>query len=457
MRLWTDYLEKKEVTLGQKTVDKWLRSLKVKDYDAANLYLEASDTFQAQWFEEYIRPSLPLEFKSENGRQIKVHLEVQNRKNIQAIEKDSKQKEDFSFPDDSIEPQHTLESFVFNKKNRILQSLSEQFTSFSTTSLPYNPIYIYGKKGLGKTHLLQAITHSLREQKVKAHYVRLTSFMDHMVKAMKTSKMLEFRKHYRACDVLLVDDLEHLSYKSATQEEFFHTFNALHNEGKQIVLGASYSPGQLKSIEPRLVSRFEWGIVLPLNPPEEPDLGRILDTKIKQLNFPLNSQAKNFLIKRFSNHPHILQKALNALVLRAHLRLPQGKKLKSSYLTTGSLEMLLSDFIQKQESVQINEERILSKVSHFFGLRRQDILGKSQSRECAWPRQICMYFFRELLKMPYMQIGRFFDRDHSTVMSSVRQVLKNLEDPSHESFKVVHALKEKITQSRYPERVESKS
>lgn len=445
MRSWNEFLERKQQELGKETVDKWLKTLKILNYDAANLYLEASDSFQALWFDEYIRPTLKTVFRNENNRQIKVHIQVANKSLPVKKEKVEVSTDQYQPFRDPLDPQHTFDYFVQFEQNKILYKLFSDFENFTISSTPlYNPIYVYGASGVGKTHLLQAAYDLLNRQNLKVLYVKLPTFMNNMVKAIKASQMPLFRKLYRDIDALIVDDIDKLSHKNATQEEFFHTFNALHIEGKQIILGANCNPQQLKAIEPRLMSRFEWGIVLPLNQPKEPELRQILDTKIKQLNFPLNIHAKDFLIKRFSSSPQVLQRALSALVLRAHLKLPQSKKLKSSYINVQGIENLLSDLIHEQEEEKITTERILSKVSHYFGIRRQDILGKSQSRECAFPRQICMYFCRELLKMPYMQIGRFFSRDHSTVMSSVKQVQKTLKDPQNDSHKVILALKEAI-------------
>lgn len=445
MRSWNEFLEKKEESLGKGTIDKWLKSLKVLNYDAANLYLEATDTFQAQWFDEYIRPCLKDELRNENNRQIKVHVQVANKSAQIKSPKFSESVDQYQPFNDPIDPLHTLDQFVYSDQNKILLKLFSDFESFTKTSTPiYNPIYIYGSQGVGKTHLLQSVYHLLKNQELRVHYVRLKTFMNNMVKAIKASKMSLFRSFYRDVDALIIDDIHDLSHKSATQEELFHTFNALHIEGKQLILASNCNPQQLKAIEPRLMSRFEWGIVLPLNKPQEPELKAILDSKIKQLNFPLDAHAKDFLVKRFSKSPQTLQRAFSALVLRAHLKLPQGKKLKSSYLNSQSMELLLSDLIQEQEEEKVTTDRILDKVSHYFGIRHQDILGKSQSRECAFPRQICMYFCREFLKMPFMQIGRFFSRDHSTVMSSVKQVQKSLSNPEQDASKVVLALQEAI-------------
>ncbi|MCH9633708.1 MAG: Chromosomal replication initiator protein DnaA [Chlamydiae bacterium] len=445
MRSWNEFLIKKEATLGKETVDKWLKGFKVLNYDAANLYLEASDTFQAQWFDEYIRPSIKDDFRNENNRPIKVHIQVANKSSQRPEVKHPELSDQYRPFQDPLDPLNTLENFVQTDQNKILLSLLSDFATFSKDSTPhYNPIYIYGPRGVGKTHLLQSVAHLMKARELNVLYVRLKTFMQNMVKGIKASKMSEFRKLYRDVDALIIDDIEDLSHKNATQEELFHTFNALHIEGKQIILSSNCNPQQLKAIEPRLMSRFEWGIVLPLNPPKEIDLKKILNAKLQHFNFPLDPHAKDFLVKRFSKNPQVLQRALSALILRAHLKLPQGKKLRSSYINIESIELLLSDLLQEQADEKVTTDRIIEKVAHYFGIKRQDILGKSQSRECALPRQISMYFCREILKMPFMQIGRFFSRDHSTVMSSVKQIQKAIHSAEGDTSKVVLALQEAI-------------
>ena len=445
MQFWTEFLALKEKELGKDIVEKWLKPLKVTYFNEAHLHLEANDTFQAQWFNEYIKPKLKDELKNQRNKPIKVYIKVAN-KSSRVRAKDFGQADQYSPKMDVIDPTHNLEQFVEFDQNKIALKIARDFKR--QKSPIYNPIYFYGETGIGKTHLLHAIYHVCTQNKSKVIYVRLKTFMENMVRAIKFSQMPQFRKLYREVDILIIDDVDQLSNKTATQEELFHTFNALHTQNKQIIVGSTCNPQQLKSIEPRLISRFEWGIVIPLQNPSDVQLKRILDSKVKALNFPLVQTSKDFLVKRFNKNPQILQRALNTLILRSHLKMPQGKKMRSSYLSPESISLLLKDMIQKQAQEEITLERILDIVAHYFGIQPQDILGKSQARECAQPRQICMYFCREFLKHPYMKIGKLFARDHSTVMSSVKQIEQNLrQKPDLDSSRCVVALKETLVKS----------
>ncbi len=215
-------------------------------------------------------------------------------------------------------------------------------------------------------------------------------------------------------------------------------------DGKQIILSSNLSPQQLKEIEPRLISRFEWGIVLPLQPPTPQELKKILNKKLSEVNISISSQSKDFLIEKFSKNPKVLSQALSALILRAHLKLPQGQSVNPDNLTPEAIERLLADLIKKEQKSKITVERIIDLIAIYFGVKIEDILGKSQSRDCVLPRQMSMFFCREYLKLPYMKIGRIFSRDHSTVMSSVKQIQKNINHSENDSSQLVAALKQRI-------------
>lgn len=443
MRAWDNYLRALEKELGKETIDKWgRRSLKVLNFDAANLYLEASDSFSAQWFQEYLYPKASKNFLNENGRHIKIHLQIAHKKPLPKNAPPSSDKKNLPFIVDPLDSSFTFDRLVETSQNKIVFKLFAEFKNFKKTKPPlYNPIYIYGAEGIGKTHLLQATAALLEKQNIKCLYTKLTTFTQNMVSAIKTSQMAQFRSFYRECDVLIIDEIEHLAQKSATQEEFFHTFNTLHLEGKQIILSSELSPQQLKQIEPRLISRFEWGIVLPFKSPTTNEFKTILNQKLIDVQIDLNKDAKDFLIEKFSRSPKTLSRAVSALMLRAHLKLPQGHSVNTNELTPGEIERLLGDLIKKEKKVQITADYIIDQIAQYFDISAEEILGKSQSRECVLPRQISMYFCREFLKLPYMKIGHIFSRDHSTVMSSVKQIEKNAFEPKSDVAKALATIK----------------
>jgi chromosomal replication initiator protein len=266
----------------------------------------------------------------------------------------------------------------------------------------------------------------LRENKMRAFYVNASTFTEHVVAAIRKGTMQEVRATYRSADALLVDDIHLFSRKSATQEEFFHTFNELHTRGSPIFLASEVSPGKLAEIEPRLVSRFEWGISVSL---EKEDWGHILEKKAKLWKLAIDPSLIAFLVEKFPSSPLM---ALQALAIRAKDVSQIGPNLASH---------LLKDLLEKEALQAWTPDKIVKQVAARYGIQAADILGKSQTREAALPRQIAMYICRERLKLPFQKIGEIFGRDHSTVMASVRQIQEGIVKQKPEICEAVASLK----------------
>lgn len=443
MQAWEKFLLQQENELGAETVQKWLKPLIVQRYDACNLYLEAKDSFQALWFEEHIRGKA-LKLVNANNKQIKIHLSVANSPPLETKKRDFKGKNlktnqpNFQLIFDDLDPTGLFSNFVISEENQITFQLLEEIAKSPSDS--YNPFFIYGNAGSGKTHLLMSVAHALRKQNLNVVYVRAETFTDHVVAAIRGGEMTHFRNIYRKIDVLIIDDVHIFSRKIATQEELFHTFNTLHLAGKQIILSANCAPQELQLIEPRLISRFEWGIVLPLKALEGNQMEKMLEVKAKALNFQLPHPIIEFLVQTFTSNPKALTKALEALVLRLHLDAHHPL----TTLSIKSVQSLLSDLIIEEQQSALTPARIFQIVAEHYGLRLEDILGKSQTRECVLPRQIAMLLCREKLKMPFMKIGELFSRDHSTVMSGVRQIQKILSQDDREMASAWHSIQKKI-------------
>lgn len=443
MQLWEQFVSKLELGIGQETAARWLKTLKVLRFDACNLYLEAQDSFQALWFDEHIRPKLG-QFVNNNQKQIKVHLSLPELvpaapRKRKSPEQKTKSDETLQLFFDELDPSCSLDEFFVRDENkvafrildevcsRLVDNKVQAMTSFSSQA-PHgspgflNPLYLYGPAGSGKTHLLMAVCQKLARVGYKAIYARSDLFTEHVVKAIRVGEMAHFRKTYRNAEILLIDDVQVLGRKNATQEEFFHTFNALHTEGKLIILSANAPPHALQFIEPRLISRFEWGLSLPIAPPQKRDIAKILERKALFLNYPISSRTLEFLAESFSTNTKSAVKALEALILRSHLN-KHGQK---THLPLNAVKSLLSDLLEAEAKKALTTNRILECVAAHYSIPVDDLIGKSQARESVRPRQLAMYLCRELLQVPYMKIGDLFQRDHSTVMSSIRQVEKQL-------------------------------
>ncbi len=449
MQAWEQFLVEQEKEYGQETVSRWLRTLKVLRFDACNIYLEAQDSFQVLWFDEHIRPKVS-QLVNNNKKPIKVHLSLpelvptapRKRKTPASKGGTTQSNTAFQIYFDELDPSCSLEDFLLTDENKIAYKILEELcsrlvdskvqamSSFSPQAPAVqrdflNPIYLYGQSGSGKTHLLMGVAQKLRRVGYRAIYARSELFTEHVVKAIRGGEMSHFRNTYRNADVLLIDDVQVFGRKNATQEEFFHTFNTLHTEGKQIVLSSNVAPQSLQFIEPRLISRFEWGIVLPLVPPHKKEIVKILEHKASAYQYPVSARTLEFLAESFATSPKSAVKGLEALMLRSHMN-KSGQKI---HLPLNAVKGLLSDLIENEKAKAISTERIIKTVADHYALPTEELIGKSQSRECVVPRQLAMYLCREMLKIPYMRIGDLFQRDHSTVMSAIRQVHKQMSTP----------------------------
>ncbi len=396
MREWQQFLAQLERDFGPGIVKEWVP--KLIRFDAGNIYLEARDSFQIGWFEEHVRPRLKG-LTNANQRPIKVHLGEKRGPQKQEEEKP------LSFNPDPVDPELTLDNYIPSNQNLVAHKLLSEPS-------PFNPIYLYGPKGAGKTHLLMGAALQLQKSGKRVFFIRAETFTEHVVHAIRLGQMQAFRKVYRDIDALIIDDIHIFSRKAATQEEFFHTFNTLHTLGRMILISANAAPPQLSEIEPRLISRFEWGISLGL---EKGPMKPILEKKAALWKMPLTDELTQFLLAKCPKDPIL---ALQALAYRS----------KGAPVTPPIAEKLLKDLLAKEQENALTPERIIKTIAAHYGITSEDLLGKSQMRECVLPRQIAMYYCRERLKMPFQKIGELFGRDHSTVMSSVKLIRKGIEE-----------------------------
>lgn len=416
MNQWSNLLKQLDRELGTDTVDKWLRTLKVVKFDAGNIFLDAADSFQINWFKEYVSPLLPRKFLMGSGRPIKVHFSI--RGEPYDVKEREAQKKDDPFAPNSLEPHATFDNFIPSSEENLAYNIIKELLNGKLAFGSYNPVYIYGPKGSGKSHLLMAAAKAFCEMGKKCCYVRADTFTEHVIRAFRSTSLQEFRNTYRDIEVLIIDDVQLFSRKAATQEELFHTFNRLHTTGFQIILGSNVAPRLLEEIEERLISRFEWGITLSVTHPSEVIKKEILEKRADALTLPINPPLVEFLLHSFKNLHSIIQ-ALEALALRLpHANTPPDLEIAKHYL---------KDLVEKENETLLTPEKVLKIVANTFGIKIEDILGKGQTREQALPRQIAMYLCRKQLNMPFLKIGRFFSRDHSTVMTSVKRVKAGIE------------------------------
>lgn len=423
MEYWKKFLKREKDRIGEENFKKWLLPIKVISYDARNIYLEATNLFQISWFEEHIKPRLHL-LVDRNHKRIRVHLNI---KRAEKKVKKNKREEEFFFHQDSLDTTLNLKNFYPTEESMPSYKIFEGLINEKHSPPSFNPIFIHGPKGCGKTHILTASLHILKEHKKNVFFVKAQTFTNHVVNAIRLSALDKFRKKYRHVDALIIDDIDILSGRKATQEELFHTFNTLHSKGCQIIIASSSPPQMLKDIESRLISRFEWGLVLFFKKADRKICRKILEERASFLNLKLNEKVKEFLLNSFPSASGI-KKSIEAIALRMKDN-PEIDDLKEA----------LKDLISDEEKLKLNHERIVSSIAEYFGIRPCDILGRSQTKECSFPRQLAIYFCRKKLNLTYQKIGDIFQRDHSTIISAIKNIeekkeeikrdIQNLENP----------------------------
>lgn len=333
-------------------------------------------------------------------------------------------------------PKNTFESFVVGTNNNFAFAATKAVAENPGKS--YNPLFLYGGVGLGKTHLLHAIGQHVTASKKSARvaYVSSEKFTNEYIDAIQNNKLVSFRKKYRQTDVLLIDDIQFLAGKERIQEEFFHTFNALHEAHKQIVLTCDRPASEIQGLEHRLVSRFEWGLVTDLQPPDIEMRLAILKKKAQSMNVVLADDILNFLATRIRTNVRRLEGALIRVASYASLT---GKK-----LTIEVVEGLLREILHEEGRMTISIEVIQKKVAEHFDIRLADMTSKRRPENIAFPRQIAMYLSRQMTESSLSNIGEAFGgRDHGTVLHACRLVKDRMEVDSNVR-QVVHYLEKQL-------------
>jgi chromosomal replication initiator protein len=320
-----------------------------------------------------------------------------------------------------LNPRNNFETFVVGPNNEIAHAAS--LAVAQSPARTYNPLFIYGGVGLGKTHLMQAIGQYVfhRKKSSKVMYLSSELFINEFIDAIQHNNLVKFRKRYRQADLLLIDDIQFLAGKERSQEEFFHTFNTLFDGHKQIVLSSDRPASEIANLEHRLVSRFEWGLTAELQPPDIETRMAILRKKARILQIKLDDQVFAFLANRIRTNVRRLEGALMRVASFASL---SGKQLNQEVI-----EHLLKDILQEEARNSVTIEQIQRRVAEHFDVRLADMTSKRRPANIAFPRQVAMYLARELTKASLNEIGEAFGgRDHGTVLHACKLVKKRMKE-----------------------------
>ena len=395
----------------------WFHPLRVASEDAERLVLEAPNSRFVAALEEGFRPIVDWAIADLKGPTFEVLFRSGESARTATPEPPSKTRaaRDAAAGGSSLNPQYRFDSFVIGNSNRFACAASQAVAE--KPGIAYNPLFLYGGVGLGKTHLLHAIGNRLRRTLpgTRVVYLAAEDFVNDLITSIRFERMPAFRERYRTIDVLLVDDIQFLARKERSQEEFFHTFNVLYTRQKQIIVTSDAQPRDLADMEERLRSRFGSGLLADIQPPDLETKVAILQRKARQLQgLDLNTDVALFIARQVHSNVRELEGLLNRVTAFASL---SGARLDLDFAKEA-----LRDVLPEQDR-PVAPAQIVKLVAHHYGLKVREIKSKSNSRQITYPRQIAMYLCKRLTEMSYPEIGRLFNgKHHSTVMYSVEQI-----------------------------------
>ena len=431
-KIWDFAQQHLRSMLSADTFKLWFESLRAVDLENNAIILEVSNDFCEVWLKDNYMGLLQDVVALAAGRQLQVKFQVGAATHAHASAPapapapakpkpaETASERNSHNGDLNFNPKNTFETFVVGNNNNFAYAAAQAVAQAPGKS--YNPLFLYGGVGLGKTHLLHAIGQHVFAHKKGARvaYVSSEKFTNEYIDAIQNNQLVKFRKKYRQTDVLLIDDIQFLAGKERIQEEFFHTFNALHEGHKQIVLTCDRPANEIQNLEQRLVSRFEWGLVTDLQPPDVEMRLAILNKKAQIMGVVLPEEIMNFLANRIRTNIRRLEGALIRVASYASLT---GKK-----LTLEVVESLLREVLHEEGRFSISIEVIQKKVAEHFDIRLADMTSKRRPENIAFPRQIAMFLSRQMTESSLSAIGEAFGgRDHGTVLHACRLVKDRME------------------------------
>jgi chromosomal replication initiator protein len=436
-------------TLNTDIYNLWFHPLKATSLDTEAITLEVADDFCEVWLKDNYAGLIRDVLSTVSGQQLKINFTVSNlapnapapkpaeelkakaKISIEVAERSTSKTTEGSF-----NPKNTFDTFVVGENNNHAHAAAQAVASAPGKS--YNPLFLHGGVGLGKTHLLHAIGQHVANHKKGARVMYLSSekFTNEYIDAIQNNCVVKFRRKYRQADVLLIDDIQFLAGKERIQEEFFHTFNALHEAHKQIVLSCDRPASEIQNLEQRLVSRFEWGLVCEMQAPDAETRMAILRKKGAAMGVELPEEILNFLANRIRTNIRRLEGALIRVASFASLT---GKK-----ITLQTVESLLREVLHEEGRYAINIDVIQKRVAEHYDIRLADMTSKRRPENIAFPRQVAMYLSRQMTDSSLNTIGEAFGgRDHGTVLHACRLVKDRMEVDSH-IRQVVHYLEKQL-------------
>jgi len=446
-KIWQAALGELELTLSRANFTTWFKNTFISSNEEEVITISVPNTFTKAWLEKKYHAAIlkALQKITDNKvksivYQVEAKVNLQDQKSPEKIEakvtKEAVSVETPTVNEFGLNPRYTFSSFIIGKGNELAQAASLAVTK--KLGKIYNPLFIYGGVGLGKTHLIQAIGNQISKEvpDKKVLYVSSEKFTNDFIKSISSNRAERFKDTYRSVDILLIDDIQFLAGKEGTQEAFFHTFNDLHQANRQVVMTSDRPPKAIPALENRLVSRFEWGMIADISTPDLETRSAILKAKCQEKNCQLSDEVISYIATNIQNNVRELEGALNKII--AHHQLigvaPSLEEIKK----------ILDSIASVQRKRSVTPKQIINLVAEFFDIKIEDLLGSCRKKNLALPRQIVMFLMREELKSSFPSIGQEIgNRDHTTAMHAHIKITRAI-DEDEKINQDVKLIKEKL-------------
>lgn len=425
-QLWQAVLGEVELNLSKANFTTWFKNTFISSFDDEKIVIGVPNTFTKAWLEKKYHKEIVSALNNVGNKKIKeVFYNVETKKPglveslLRKTKKETKDEDGVVATNRfGLNSRYTFDNYVVGKGNELAHAACQAV--IANPGKAYNPLFIYGGVGLGKTHLLQAIGHEVAKTTDKVLYVSCEKFTNDYIQSVRSGKAKDFKDRYRNVDLLMVDDIQFMAGKDGTQEEFFHTFNELHQANKQIIITSDRTPKSIPSLEKRLLSRFEWGMIADIVRPNVETRVAILESKCKEKNYPLESQIMEYIANTVQNNIRELEGALNRLIAY--------HEFNNSKPTLETTKTVLNSIVSSLQSKATTPRAIVEAVSKFYDVDIKDIVGKGRRKELVKPRQITMFLMRGEANTSFPTIGHELGgRDHTTAMHACNKIGREIE------------------------------
>jgi len=450
--LWQTTLAELELLISKANFTTWFKNTYISNYENNIVVVATPNAFTKAWLEKKYHPQICKALNNITNNDIKKVDYIVETKQNQSVSQPVSQKpkldaiqpriENSSGPTISsvnafgLNTKYVFSTFIVGSGNELAHAASKAISE--KPGKLYNPLFIYGGVGLGKTHLAQAVGNKILEDNPKAKilYINSEKFTNDFVQAIKNGSIDQFKRDYRNVDALIIDDIQFIAGKEQTQEEFFHTFNALHQNDKQIVITSDRAPKAIPDIEARLISRFEWGMIVDITMPDFETRMAILQTKCQEKGVSLPVEIIEYLAENIQNNIRELEGALNRII--AHCQLT------NTVPTLETAKNMVQTFVASTPQHTVTTKKVIQIVANHFDINIVDLIGTCRRKELVTPRQITMYLLREEIKCSFPTIGQEMGgKDHTTAMHAVNKIIKTLD--KDEKLKThINVIKQKL-------------